>query len=154
MNNETTMKRLDEQMRNRMAKQPLIEDLEMLNRAAEAMKRTQERAVQSEARAQSLVTHAQAELKITERLLQESDAARIEAENEQRKLVAKLEEAQKFLEARNEQVLEIQKEGEERCKAAEQRAQEAEDELQALREAMSALFKDDTSAPAHKIAAE
>ena len=154
MKNETTMKRFDEHMRTRMAKQPLIEDLEMLNRAAETMKRTQERAVQSEARAQSLVTHAQAELKITERLLQESEAARIEAENEQRRLQAKLQEAEKFLEARNEQVIEIQKEGEERCKVAEQRAQEAEDELQALREAMSALFKDDSSAPSQKIAAE
>src|SRR3954469_880051 len=127
-------------LQTRPAKQPLVDDLEMLNRAAETMKRAEDRAVETQGRAQTMVIHAQAELKMAERLLQESEAARIAAETEQRKAKAKLEEFEKLLEARSEQIHTIRIEAEEQCKAAERRAQEAEDELEALREAIKTLL--------------
>jgi len=145
---------LEEHMRSRLSKQPLNEDLEMLKRAANNMKEAEDRASRSQARAQTMVTHAQAELKIAERMLHESEAARIEADAEQRRVLAKLGEAEKALEARGEQVRRVRMEAEQRCKAAEQRARDAEEELRTLREALTVLFGDDHGSAAHKIAAE
>src|SRR3954470_2167646 len=100
MKTETHMDWLEEYMQSRVGKKPLNDDLAILTRAAKTMRDTEERASKSQARAQTMVTHAEAEVKITERMLQESEAARLEAEAEQRKALAKVKEAEPSLEAR------------------------------------------------------
>ena len=154
MKTENHMGWLEEHMRSRVKKQPLNDDLGILTRAAKTMRDTEDRASKSQARAQTMVTHAAAELKIAERMLQESEAARIEAEAEQRRALAKVKEVERSLDARTEQVRRIQLEAEQRCKAAEQRARDTEDELRALREAITVLFGDSGAPPAFNIAAE
>ena len=86
------------------------------------------RAAEDQTRAQSMVSHVQAELKIAERLLQHSgEIARAEAEAKERKARAKLNEAVKAAELKTEQALEEVSKGEHRVKLAEERAQELED---------------------------
>jgi hypothetical protein len=87
-----------------------------------------------------MVSHAQAELKIAERLLQDSEIARAEAEAKERKARAKLNEAVKAAELKTEQALEELSKGEHRVKLAEERAQELEDQLKTLRTALRARF--------------
>src|SRR5215208_723973 len=101
---EDHMEWLESQMGSRSAKKPVTEDLELVKRAADTIRRSEDCAAKTAAHAQTMVTHAQAELKIAERLLQESIAARLEAEAEHRKTIAKLEDSERLFEIRTEQV--------------------------------------------------
>ena len=89
------MKWLEEHMRERVAKVPLAGDLAILDQAADSVRQAKERAAESEARAQRMVAHAQAELKLVERALNESESKRIEAEREQRRIESRMEEAER-----------------------------------------------------------
>jgi ribosomal protein S12 methylthiotransferase accessory factor YcaO len=100
------------------------------------------------------VTHAQAELKIAERLLQESIAARLEAEVEQRRALGKLEDTEKLFEARSEQARRARVDAEQRAKAAEERARTLEENLQTLRGALTRLLKEERGGQPQSIAAE
>jgi hypothetical protein len=100
-----------------------------------------------------MVTHAQAELKIADRLLHEAETARIAAEMEARQAAARTEEAAKFFEVRSEHARQELLACEQRAKAAEERARELEEELNAFRAAVSTLFQDNRGA-AHDVAAE
>jgi hypothetical protein len=135
------MKWLQEHMQSRLTNMPVADDLELLNLAAEAMRRSDDRKAELEARAQTMVTHAQGELKIVERLLQASETARIAAEMEMQKSKARLEEAETLLEARMELAEQERTAVDLRAKAAEQRAKEAEEGLQRLQTALRSLFK-------------
>jgi hypothetical protein len=135
------MKWLKEHMQSYLTTKPVANDLELLDLAAQAMRRNDDQKAESEARAQTMVTHAQGELKIVERLLQTSESARIAAEMEMQKSKARLDEVESLLEARMELVEQERTAGEQRARAAEQRAKEAEDGLQHLQTALRSLFK-------------
>ena len=135
------MKWLQDHMQSQLAKKPVADDLELLNLAAEAMRRNDDQKAESEARAQTMVTHAQGELKIVERLLQASESARIVAEMEMQKSKARLDEAEALLEVRMELAEQERTAVDLRARAAEQRAKEAEEGLQRLQTALRSLFK-------------
>jgi hypothetical protein len=135
------MKWLQEHMQNHLTKKPVADDLELLKLAADVMRRNDDRKAESEARAQTMVTHAQEELRIVERLLQTSETARIAAELEAHKSRSRLEEAEKLLEIRLELAEQERAAIDLRAKAAEQRAREAEEGLERLQTALRSLFK-------------
>ena len=135
------MEWLQEHMQNHLTKKTIADDLELLKLAAEAMRRNDHCKAESEARAQMMVTHAQEELKIVERLLQASETARIEAEMEMQKSKIRLEEAQSLLEARAEMAEQERTAINLRVKAAEQRAKEAEEGLQRFQTALRSLIR-------------
>lgn len=135
------MEWLQEHMQNHLTKKPVAEDLELLKLAAEVLRRNDHRKAESEARAQTMVTHAKEELKIVERLLQASETARIAAEMEVQKSRARVEEAESLLQIRAEMAEQERTAIDLRAKAAEQRAKEAEEGLQRLQTALRSLFK-------------
>ena len=118
-----------------------VDDLELLKLAAEVMRRNDHRKAEADARAQMMVTHAQEEVKIIERLLQASESARIAAEMEMQKTKARLEEAESLLETRTGLAEQERIAIDQRARAAEQRAKEAEEGLERLQAALRALFK-------------
>jgi len=141
------MEWLQEHMQNHLTKKPIADDLELLKLAAEVMRRNDHRKAESEARAQTMVAHAQEELKMVERLLLASETARIAAEMEVQKSKARLEEAETLLEARMELAKQERTAVDLRAKAAEQRAKEAEEGLQRLQTALRSLFKRELDLP-------
>jgi chromosome segregation ATPase len=147
------MRSLEEHMREQIAKVPLTGDLAMLDQAADSVRRAKERAAESEARAQRMVAHAQAELKLVERLLNEAETKRIDAEREQRRIEAKLEEAEKSFTMREELIRQQLSAEENIAKAAEDRARELEEELETLRTALRSFFGNDAAA-SENVAAE
>lgn len=143
------MKWLKEHMQSYLTNKPVAGDLELLNLAAEAMRRNDDQKAESEARAQTMVTHAQGELQIVERLLQTSESARIVAEMEMQKSKARLDEAETLLEVRMELAEQERTAVDLRARAAEQRAKEAEEGLQHLQTALRSLFKRGLELPEH-----
>jgi chromosome segregation ATPase len=146
------MKWLEENMRERVAKVPLAGDLAILDQAADSVRQAKERAAESESRAQRMVAHAQAELKLVERALNESESKRIEAEREQRRIESRMEEAERSFAMREELAQQQLTAEESRAKLAEQRARELEDELDTLRTALRS-FLEHTADP-ERVAAE
>jgi hypothetical protein len=135
------MKWIEKNLEHHLALQSEDDDVELLSLAAEIMRRSQEQLAEAGAHAQTIVSHAQEELKIVERLLQESEAARISAEMDLKKAQAKLEETESVFEARIA-LLQQEKSALQVCAdAAERRAKTVEESLARLKTGLGSLFK-------------
>ena len=91
---------LQKNMEHHLAMKLENDDAELLTVAAKILSRSQEGAAEVGANAQKIVSHAQQELKIVERLLHESEAARRLIELELKKVESKRNEAESIYEAR------------------------------------------------------
>ena len=125
-------------MDNQLTKTSSIDPMLLLKRAADVMDRDNRWKAELESRAQSMVTHAQEEIKIVERLLQASEAARAA---EAQKAQSRIEEIEKACDAKLKAAEEQSAAIEARANAAELRAQQAKDELARLQAAIADLFK-------------
>ena len=135
------MKWIEENMEHNLAMQPGDDDVELLAIAAEIMRRNHEKQAEAGAKAQTIMSQAQEELKIVERLLQESEAARVSAEMEVKKAKAKLEEMENLYESRLAMVEQDRSALELCAQSAERRAKAAEESLARLRTGFRSLLK-------------
>jgi hypothetical protein len=134
------MKWIEKNLEHQLATAPGDDDAGLLTRAAEMMRRNRDQQAATKANLGAMVTHAQEELKIVERLLQDSEQARTSIEHELEKAKAKLQETEALFEARHK-LLEQERSALENCaKAAEARAIIAEENLARLRTGLGSLF--------------
>jgi hypothetical protein len=135
------MRWIEENMEHNLAMKPTDDDVDLLALAADIMRRNHEKQAEAGAKAQTIMSQAQEELKIVERLLQESEAARVTAEMEVKKAKAKLEEMENVYETRLV-LVEQERSALELCvQSAERRAKAAEESLARLRTGFRSLLK-------------
>lgn len=125
--------------------------IDLVYQAADAIRDIEERAVASEANAQSLAKRAIEELQMAERRIQAAESGRRAAEAQLHEANDRLQQAERILERAESRIQALDAEraaADQRAKAAEKRAAESEAEMQRVEKAIRTRLlrrKDDSA---------